>query len=487
MISTKRHTVGEQSAQRQAPPTLGSKECGICAGSSPASLSQHFRSKGVGSPYAGGLHLGGFVVTLAVAAAGSLQQGCGSPKKSVENARSGAPTSAATASGKAVSEQALAVWQRGMQIFEAAEKKDDWSKGNCKQAKKAFAEANKTQPGGFAEALYMMGTVEERCDNSSEARQLYERALAKNPKYCEARVASGLQVYEAGNVASAKQAFALAIRNDPQCAEAYLNLAVAQQRLGEPSQEALSNLRRSLAIRSNYLPAFNEMALLYLRQARRGGSTERLDLGEVVCRQAQLIDEKYAPIYNTWGLINVEKGEVIVALRMFERAIALDKGFFEAYMNFGSVTTSFRGYKDAKNAFSKAVSLRPKSYDAHIGLGSALRGTKEYKLAEKHYNEALSLEKARPEAYYNLAVLYQDYMGGNIADLTKAKSYFRDFLARAKGDKRYAENVKSVTRQCTSQQGKNKRRGRAKCRPGRMQNIDTAISALRAAAEMQKR
>ncbi len=193
--------------------------------------------------------------------------------------------------------------------------------------------------------------------------------------------------------------------------------SLQRARGGADVREALNNLRRALAIESQYLPAFNQMALLYLDLAQTADNEQMLDLAAVVCRQAQLIDRNYAPIYNTWGLVFVKKNDIIQALRMFEQATHLDNNMFEAYMNFGQITLGFRGYEDAKNAFSRAVELRGNDYDAHIGLGAALRGLNQMPQAQAEYEHAIQLDGARPEAYFNLGLLYQDYMSGSIDDL----------------------------------------------------------------------
>src|SRR5262245_42107105 len=130
-----------------------------------------------------------------------------------------------------------------------------------------------------------------------------------------------------------------------------------QRRYSSPSQdsEALLNLRRALAVDASYLPAFNEMALLYYDRGRREKTRGSWDLAEIVCRQAQIVNANYAPIYNTWGLIRMARGDVVEALRFFEEAIKQDPQLFEAQMNFGHVTLSFRGYQDAYDAFSRAL------------------------------------------------------------------------------------------------------------------------------------
>jgi tetratricopeptide (TPR) repeat protein len=256
-------------------------------------------------------------------------------------------------------------------------------------------------------------------------------------------------------------------------------------------EEALNNLRRALAIESEYLPAFDQMALLYLEQARRqDDDVQMLDLAEVVCRQAQLIDREHAPIYNTWGLIKVRRGDIIEALRMFERAMELDRSMFEAFMNFGQITLSFRGYEDARNAFARAVELRPADYDAHIGLGAAHRGLGLLAEAEAEYRRAGEIDAARPEAHFNLGVLRQDYAAPRAddpePDLREAVSHFGEFLTRARNRPELAGAIAEVERRCQEPDGSRRRRRRTTdCRPGRLQLIEQMQRDLREVREIQ--
>jgi len=380
-----------------------------------------------------------------------------------------------TADGNAVSKKAHSKWESALADFEANEK-SGWTSGKCSESSKAFERVADAQKGGFAEAHYMAGLSLARCEDSG-AYDHYEEALGVDPKFCKARVGLGLRDLQAGRTSQAKSTFERSIADDPQCTSGYTNLAIVQRAQGQ-SDEALKNLRRALAIESDYLAAFNQMALLHYDRGRAGKPAE-LDLAEVVCRQAQMLDENYAPIYNTWGLIKVYKGDVISALRFFQRAITLDPDLFEAQMNFGEVTISFRGYEDGRKAFERAVALDPNSYDAAIGLGTALRGLARFSEAEEQYERAKQIDAGRPEAYFNLGVLYQDYMSGSVSDLKKAKEYFSAFLKRAGGDAEFRASVQDVNNRCAQRPSRN--RGAPKCRPGRMQNIDISIEAMQMA------
>lgn len=379
-----------------------------------------------------------------------------------------------TAGGEAVLKKAHDRWRSAMAEFQKNEE-SGWTPAACKSTASAFEGAASAQDGGFAEAQYMAGLSLAKCGDEG-AYERYEAALKVDSKFCKARVALGLRELEQGNTGKARSSFERAVKDDPQCTSGYTNLAIIQRAEGGAQEaEALNNLRRALAIESDYLAAFNQMALLYFDRGKRGQQAA-LDLAEIVCRQAQLIDPEYAPIYNTWGLIKVEKGDIIAALRFFEQAISLDPTLFEAQMNFGEVTISFRGYEDGRAAFERAVQLEPGDYDATVGLGTAFRGLAQYPQAQAQYEKAQQLDGGRPEAYFNLGVLYQDYMSGSVADLKKAQSYFDQFLQRAGKSAEFREQVQSVSNRCA--QTPSKKRGKASCRPGRLQNIELSIEAM---------
>ena len=413
----------------------------------------------------------------------ALAVACGSGEGSTETqttpnadvARTSGGEAIKTADGSAVSKRAHNKWETAVADFEANEKAG-WTSSKCSDSAKAFERVAAAQGGGFAEAHYMAGLSLARCGDAG-AYDRYEQALKVDPKFCKARVGLGLRDLEAGRTSQAKAAFQRSIADDPQCTSGYTNLAIVQRAEGR-SDEALKNLRRALAIESDYLAAFNQMALLHYDRGR-AGKPEELDLAEVVCRQAQMLDKDYAPIYNTWGLIKAYKGDVISALRFFQRAITLDPDLFEAQMNFGGVTISFRGYEDGRKAFERAVALEPENYDAAIGLGTALRGLARFDEAQAQYEKAKQIDAGRPEAYFNLGVLYQDYMSGSVADLKKAKGYFNEFLRRAGGRNEFRASVQDVNTRCA--QKPSKKRGAPKCRPGRMQNIDISIQAMQMA------
>ncbi|MDD9933109.1 MAG: tetratricopeptide repeat protein [Myxococcales bacterium] len=357
-------------------------------------------------------------------------------------------------------------YEDGLELFQSAARAG-FDEDHCQRLDEHFSALE----GG--EAAYMVGLSAQRCGDQEAALVGYREALKRQPALCAARLQLGLRDARAGRGAKARQQFETAVARDPRCAEGYLNLAVLQRKAGQ-AVEATRNVRRALAIEARMLPAFNELALLYLARAEENDKT--LDLAEVVCSQAQKIDRDFAPIYNTWGLIDLRRGDITGAAAKFRQALTLDPKMHAAHMNYGRIALSYRAYDDAHGAFERALSLRPGSFDALVGLAVALRGLGKLDAAEARYAEARAKDGARPEPDFNLGVLYQDFRQSSREDLLRAREHFQAFLQKAEGKAPYADAVADVTRRCKPRTGA--RRGRARCMVGRLQNIEQYLEAL---------
>jgi hypothetical protein len=179
---------------------------------------------------------------------------------------------------------------------------------------------------------------------------------------------------------------------------------------------------------------------------------QQLDLAALVASQAQRKNPNYAPIHNTTGLIQVELKNFNAAVKSFGRARQLDPKFFEAHMNYAAVNLSFRGFQEAEKAYRDAIRLRPNEYECHLGLALALRGQindgnfdKNVAEAQKHLEEAKKIDAARPETYYNEAILTQEYRakrGNPVPALEKAAQQYTAFVEKAGDDPVFEKAVK---------------------------------------------
>lgn len=376
-----------------------------------------------------------------------------------------------------ISEKAKETFKEAVEEFKKHEQAGNWDADSCKRVADMFRDASKEQKNGLPTAIFNAGLVYERCGNDGEAKSMFKKALQMEPNYSSPRIMLANYAYREGNVSLAEKMYADAIKGAPlalETVEAYVNLAHIQRKRKSGNRkvnlkEALRNLRRALAIDSQNMEAFTEMAYLHLDMAEQ--DKNKLTFAEVVCVQATKINPQYAPIYNVWGLLKMRQGEIVDALKYFERAFTLDPKMFEAYMNFGSITIGFRGYEDAQRVFSRAVELQPDSYDAVVNLGVAKRGLEDYEGAEKEYLRAIEIDRRRPEAYFNMGILYQDYYldkagESGFENFKIAMKWYNDFLARARSRADLDRYVKEAEK--------------------RIENCKKAIQLIKEAAQLMK-
>ena len=394
--------------------------------------------------------------------------------------------------GQEVSKAAAASFDAGLDMFVEHEKKSDWSSESCTAVAEQFIQASKEQKSDtnrqLPEAIYNAGLAHQRCGNDVKAREYFEQAQQADSSFHRARAQLVLYDFQKskdidGTISRLDQI----IRDAKfQNQEALVSLAALQMERGSDSpdqdgkddlERAKKNLQRALAIDDGYMPAFNQLAIYYLEQAkanaaekgtkrkRRGGlevagakkaqvNEQQLDLAALVASQAIRKNPNYAPIHNTAGLIAVELRNFNSAVKSFGTARRLDPKFFEAHMNYAAVNLSFRGFDEAEKAYRDALKLSPKEYDAHLGLALALRGQindsnfdAKVAEAEKHLKMAKQIAPDRPETYYNEAILTQEYKAKGSQDkaipaLELAVKQYRDFIAKAGSDPLFAEAVK---------------------------------------------
>ncbi|HEX3774638.1 MAG TPA: hypothetical protein VHV51_09250 [Polyangiaceae bacterium] len=395
------------------------------------------------------------------------------------------------AKGHQVSKAAAANFDTALDAFAGHDKKQDWDAATCADIAKQFeaaASAQKSDTGRpFPEAQYNAGLAYQRCGDDAKARSEFEDVVKADGSFHRARAQIALYDYAKSNDIDAAISKLDQIIHDAkfQNVEALVSLAALQMERNNDQadpdgkndlERAQRNLQRALAIDDGYMPAFNQLAVYYLNQAkakagqldksgRRGRramdvsgaskasvDSQQLDLAALVASQAQKKNPNYAPIANTTGLIQVQLKNFNGAVKSFGAARKLDPNFFEAQMNYAAVNLSFRGYDEAEKAYRDALRLHPKDYEAELGLALALRGEindsnfdKNVNEAQQHLDEAKKIAPDRPETYYNEAILTQEFRakhGNAVPILKKAAEQYKTFIDKAGSDSAFAAAVK---------------------------------------------
>jgi hypothetical protein len=366
---------------------------------------------------------------------------------------------------------AQAKFDAALAVFVRHDEANDWTSAACTAVAALFDDAAAESGGSFVQATFDAGLAFQRCKDDANARLRFQKAAKDDPSFDPALARLALYRFREtsdldGAIASLQQSVEQGrFKNTA----ALVDLASLQMRRdGSASAPgckddlecAKLNLQRALAIDDAYTPASNQLALYYLKQAKKrarpGGKhadVQQLELAALVCSQAIAKNGKDATLHNTEGLIMNELGRVNAAVAAFATATALDPRFFEAQMNLAAVNLSFRGFEQAQRAFAAALALRPNDYDAHLGLAIAMRGPLSG--AESDYEQRLAavsheIEAAkktdpeRPDAYFNEGILTQEFQARagsgtahTLAALDRAQASFERFLEKAKGKSQY--------------------------------------------------
>lgn len=413
----------------------------------------------------------------------------------VAAAQASAPECTRDCAPPVVSEEAKINFQTALDAFVKQDSTGSWTPDSCTTVAAGFSEAlsqqAKDKGDPIPEAHYNAGLAFQRCSLAAQAKLSFEAAYQLDKNFHRARAQLVLyQFKETGDLDQAIVQLDQIIRDAQfQNAGGLVALASLQMMRSAPHAGtncendldcAQLNLQRALALDDSFMPAFNQLALYYLEQAR--GDTakqrdnlvvassvttrlnkQRLDLASLVASQALQKNPNYAPIHNTIGLIQVELGNYNGAVKAFSKARSLNPNLFESQMNYAAVNLSFRGFGEAESAYNAALSLRPQTYEAHLGLALALRGlitdaNREKNLAEAqiHLDEAKRLHPNRAEAYYNEAILTEEFRAKQagagkeqvamwkeqIAVFRQAAAQYQAFVDRAEGEVRFQDAVR---------------------------------------------
>jgi tetratricopeptide (TPR) repeat protein len=395
-----------------------------------------------------------------------------------------------TGTGDAIHKEAAKSFDDALRTFVSHDKAFDWSESVCKDTAELFVKSSDVQQSAtkraFPAALYNAGLSYQRCEKDAEALDYFKKALEADSTFHRAAAQIALYDYQKNqNLDATIDKLNQIIRDAKfQNADALVGVAALQMERQSDSadsdgkndlERAVKNIQRALAIDDTFMPAFNQLAIYYLTQAKAKAGSKKsgrraalvvsgaatksidqqmLDLAALVTAQGVAKNPKYASIYNTAGLIQVEQRNYNGAVKSFKKARELDPRFFEAHMNYAAVNLSFRGFKEAEASYREALKLKPKEYEAHLGLALALRGAiddsnfdKNVSGAQAELDECKKLEPDRPETYYNEAILTQEYRAKGsqeqaIPMLKKAADIYKTFISKASGSDTFAAAIK---------------------------------------------
>jgi len=140
-------------------------------------------------------------------------------------------------------------------------------------------------------------------------------------------------------------------------------------------------------------------------------------LAKQLAEEAITLDPEYAWAYMALGRTNTldvwlgttksPKQSIAKAMELFQKAIALDDTFAEAYSRLAFLYSMTRQYDKAIAEAEKAVALNPNSATAHFYLGKTLHFAGRSQESIPEYKKAIRLNPIPPGAYaWSLGLSY---------------------------------------------------------------------------------
>jgi len=411
------------------------------------------------------------------------------------------------AAGRQITEEQKADFEKAVAEYAKARKAGTLPGPDCSSVGSAFRKVADQAPALF-EARSNEAAVNLECGKKDEAVGIWERLSGGDKPFAPALANLGYLAWQGGDKTKAEALFKRSIQADPLVGSIAARINMAQiyrerARLASGSEKkalndgAVKELRRVLALDGNSLQAYAGLCFIYfdldlpeaaklvgaqaVKRAQEIATGKFEDEGAAADEsgkrgkkaKAKKEDAKdkdedksaqeapaegtgytvemkkaVAVVYNTLGMIYLAKKNYTDAIKNFSAAVDNDPALFEARLNLAAVSLKFRNYDIAEENLRAVLKAKPRNYEAIIGLGVALRGNRKLDEAEQKYNEARTLDPQRPDSYYNLGLLYQEYKAGSDKPmLQKAQGFYRDFLSRttsAKGKKDAEKRIKDI-------------------------------------------
>jgi tetratricopeptide (TPR) repeat protein len=227
-------------------------------------------------------------------------------------------------------------------------------------------------------AHYGLGSAFLHKERLDEAIAHYQKALAINPDYPNAKNDLGTALLKKGR-----------------------------------ADEAIACYQQALQIEPDYVKARNNLGNALLQEGR---------MEEAITQYQEVLQIKpdFAEACYNLGSILLQMGKADDALTHFQRALQINPNYVDARVDLGSVLLQKGRMDDAIAQFRQALQLNPGCAAAHINLGTALLQKGSAAEAIAHYQQALQTEPANLVGQNNLAWVLATYPEGSLRNGNKA-------------------------------------------------------------------
>jgi tetratricopeptide (TPR) repeat protein len=178
----------------------------------------------------------------------------------------------------------------------------------------------------------------------------------------------GSTYFQRGYLEQAEASFRLALRDDPESAEALYGLGSVYLKQ-EKGGEARQSFERATKLQASY-------------------------------------PDTVANAWNNLGLLATREGNTAEAIPYFQEALKLNPDHLIALENLGNAYRQQKNWDEARKLLERAVAVGPQDAEANYSLGMVFAQLNDTDRAYEYLQRALKARPGYPEALNNLGVLY---------------------------------------------------------------------------------
>jgi tetratricopeptide (TPR) repeat protein len=142
-------------------------------------------------------------------------------------------------------------------------------------------------------------------------------------------------------------------------------------------------------------------------------------------------DENIAKAYFIKGMTFKETGDTVKAVKSFQLAVEKNQDYYDAYMQLG-LLFSLNNNALAVDYYNNALNINPKSTEAYYGLALFYQENDQEQKAIDIYNNIIKIDAKDKRPYYNIGYV-------NLVYLKKYDEAYKFFSEAIKIDPNYAE------------------------------------------------
>lgn len=131
---------------------------------------------------------------------------------------------------------------------------------------------------------------------------------------------------------------------------------------------------------------------------------------------------------NDYFIIGLTTKEPKTAIKAYEKAITLDKKYYQAYYNIGTLYLNLQNYEKSIHYFKESTTANKNFAHGYYNLGCTYLKTKDYNLARKSFESAIKINPEEPDYYFNLGFAYKKI--GNQKRAEKAITLYNELIKK---------------------------------------------------------